>query len=294
MAATSQRAPDAQRGGVQVIARAATILRLLGDEGEGLSLTQLSAGAGLPRTTVHRICRALEQEGFVTTDAASGRLQLGPGPLQACQPQPARPADGHRPVPRAAVARAQRDGRPGRARRTRRCSSSPSIRRRTAASWPCPRSGARFPSHCTANGKALLAQLPEEEVARRLPKRLELPARGTSVSRDELLAELAEVRHSGLGFDREDHRAGICAVGVAITALDGSICSISVPMPAARFHEDEEKVVAALLRIARRDPGEAQRRRRLSPGYGRVRHPGAVRAQNERRAPHRAGGAPFW
>jgi len=247
MAATSQSASDAQRGGVQVIARAAAILRLLGDEGDGLSLTQLSAGAGLPRTTVHRICRALEQEGFVTADAASGRLQLGPGLLRLA-------TRSRRDLPTIIGPYLERLSRE--VNETVDLAVLDGSKVLFIAQHPAPhrglmavsRVGTRFPSHCTANGKALLAQLPEEEIVRRLPKRLELPARGTTVSRDELLAELTEVRHSGLGFDREDHRSGICAVGVAITALDGSICSISVPMPAARFHDDEEKVVAALLR----------------------------------------------
>ena len=52
-----------------------------------------------------------------------------------------------------------------------------------------------------------------------------------------------------MGYDREEHRQGICGVGVAVTDVDGSVAAISVPMPAARFDEDEDAVVAALLRI---------------------------------------------
>ena len=38
-------------------------------------------------------------------------------------------------------------------------------------------------------------------------------------------------------------------MGVVITDIDGSSASISVPMPAARFHEDPDTVTAALLRV---------------------------------------------
>jgi len=109
--------------------------------------------------------------------------------------------------------------------------------------------GARFPAYATANGKALLAQLPPEEIKYRLPKRLESPAGHTPVNRKDLFAELETIRATGLAFDREEHHAGICGVGVVITDIDGSAASISVPMPAARFHEDPETVTAALLRV---------------------------------------------
>ena len=69
-----------QRNGVQVLARAATILRLLAaDSSGGLTFSELVARSGLPRTTVHRIRGALEHEDFIYTDAATGRLHLGPG-----------------------------------------------------------------------------------------------------------------------------------------------------------------------------------------------------------------------
>jgi DNA-binding IclR family transcriptional regulator len=50
-----------QRNGVQVLARAATILRLLAaDSSGGLTFSELVARSGLPRTTVHLILGALE------------------------------------------------------------------------------------------------------------------------------------------------------------------------------------------------------------------------------------------
>ena len=42
------------RQGIQVIARAADILRTLENEGDGLSLTQISKRVELPRSTVQR------------------------------------------------------------------------------------------------------------------------------------------------------------------------------------------------------------------------------------------------
>src|SRR5215469_13153204 len=72
-------------GGVQVIARAAEILRSLKGHPEGLSLSQISKEVGLARSTVHRIVNALATEDFVTAASPNGRIRLGIGlaPLAA-------------------------------------------------------------------------------------------------------------------------------------------------------------------------------------------------------------------
>lgn len=237
-----------QRNGVQVLARAATILRLLAaDSSGGLTFSELVTRSGLPRTTVHRIRGALEHEDFVYTDSATGRLHLGPGIMALAMAKRDLPT-----VVRPYLERLSRE-----LNETVDLSVLDGMHVLFVAQHPAPQRslmvvshvGARFPAHCTANGKALLAQLPLEEVKQRLPKRLETPARHMPISRKELLAELEQVRATGLAYDREEHRPGICAVGVAITDVDGSTASISVPMPAARFHEDPDIVAAALVRV---------------------------------------------
>ena len=76
---SDEEGPD---GGMQVITRAAAILGALAEPDGGRSLAQLAAQTGLPKTTVHRICTALEQVGYVRTDAGSGRRELGPSLLR--------------------------------------------------------------------------------------------------------------------------------------------------------------------------------------------------------------------
>src|SRR5260370_28987848 len=65
-------------GGIQVIARAATILRALENSPGGLGLGAISRLVGLPRSTVQRIVAALEAEGFVESGGPDG-VRLGPG-----------------------------------------------------------------------------------------------------------------------------------------------------------------------------------------------------------------------
>ena len=76
-AAIEKTGSSTRREGVQVIARAAEILRRLAAEPDGMTLIELATRVGLPRSTAHRIVRALSQEGFVRT-APSGRLRIGP------------------------------------------------------------------------------------------------------------------------------------------------------------------------------------------------------------------------
>lgn len=64
--------------GIQVIARAAAVLRALGDHPGGLSLAEIAGQVGLPRSTVQRIVQALEDEGLVEARGPQGGFQLGP------------------------------------------------------------------------------------------------------------------------------------------------------------------------------------------------------------------------
>ena len=63
---------------VQVIARAAAILRALEDEAAGLSLGQIAQRVNLARSTVQRIVAALETEKFLIAASPNGRVRLGP------------------------------------------------------------------------------------------------------------------------------------------------------------------------------------------------------------------------
>ena len=71
-------AKSASNQGVQVIARAAEILRVLKQDNRGLSLGQISDRVGLPRSTVQRIVNALLAEKLIMNTAAEGGLRLGP------------------------------------------------------------------------------------------------------------------------------------------------------------------------------------------------------------------------
>jgi DNA-binding IclR family transcriptional regulator len=112
--------------------------------------------------------------------------------------------------------------------------------------------GLSFPLHCTAPGKAVLAAIGEESARLILPERFERFTPATLIDRGALQTELEEVRRTGVAYDREEHALGICAVGTAIQAPDGSWHAISVPLPSQRFYGQETRLVSALLDTASR------------------------------------------
>ena len=69
---------DASKNGIQVIARAARILRVLRDAQGGMSLGQIADAVELPRSTVQRIVGALQEERLVIASLQGGGLRIGP------------------------------------------------------------------------------------------------------------------------------------------------------------------------------------------------------------------------
>src|SRR5712664_2194545 len=63
---------------VQVIARAAAILRALEEQPAGLSLGQIAQRVELARSTVQRIVAALAAEKLLIAASPTGRVRLGP------------------------------------------------------------------------------------------------------------------------------------------------------------------------------------------------------------------------
>ena len=123
--------------------------------------------------------------------------------------------------------------------------------------------GDRFPLHCSACGKALLAALPQAEAERLVPHKLEALTRFTNINRASLLHELEEVRRTGVAYDHQEHTLGVSAVGAAVHDPGGSMAAITVAMPAARLEGNEQRIADKLAAPATRSrrpstPGEAR------------------------------------
>lgn len=234
---------------VQVIARAATILRALEDENGGLSLGQIAQRVNLARSTVQRIVAALECEKLVIAATPNGRVRLGPAILRLAASvrsdfiAMARPfleklsVELHETVDLSVVKKDHLvfiDQVIG------------SQRLRTVSAV-----GETFPLYCTANGKAYLAQLSDQAIEKLIGRSYEQRTPNTRTTIDALLADLAAVRRTGVAYDREEHTLGISAAGVALRDPLGNSVAISVPVPAQRF-ADQEAVIADRLLATKR------------------------------------------
>jgi DNA-binding IclR family transcriptional regulator len=241
-------APAERRRGVQAIARAGSVLRALERSPEGLALGEIAAATELPKSTAHRIVGALVDEGLLA-QSGDGRISLGGGVARLAAAR--REAFGAHLHPLLLNLRTQLDETVDLAvldgASARFVDQAPAPRRLRAASSI----GEAFPLHCTANGKALLAAMPDSRAIALLPERLPELTPRTISSRAKLLAELARVREDGVAFDREEHTIGICAVGAAITdGTDPAAAAISVPVPIQRFTGNEQSLAAAIQAAA--------------------------------------------
>lgn len=244
---TDRAAASPDRGGIQVISRAAAILRALELHPDGLSLGELAQAVSLPRSTVQRIVDALDTEGLVLAASASNGVRLGPALLSLAA------------ATRFRIAEAARETLVALAKE---CGETVDLsvidqdkvvfvdqvagkHRLTAISGL----GVAFPLHSSANGKAVLAAMNQEMLERLRPKiRLDALTPNTLTSWERLEREIASIRKTGLAYDREENSLGISAVAIAIRSPSGELAAISIPAPTQRFKDNEKVLVRSLLK----------------------------------------------
>jgi DNA-binding IclR family transcriptional regulator len=238
-----------EKNQVQVIARAAAILRALEGENAGLSLAQIAQRVNLARSTVQRIVASLAAEKILIAASPNGGVRLGPTIHRLAAS-----------VRNDIVAMA----RPFITRlSTELCETVDlslvrndhlvfidqvigSQRLRTVSAV-----GETFPLYCTANGKAYLSRLDVLAIEQLIGRAYEARTPKTLTTLDALMADIGIVRNTGVAYDREEHTLGICAVGVALDDPFGSALAISVPVPSQRFNQQHALIAERLLATKR-------------------------------------------
>ena len=242
--------------GIRVIARAADILKTLGQHPEGLTLREIANRVNLPRSTVQRIVKALDDANFVIAASPTSGVRLGPALtslasfakeidiLQICRPLLVKlNKDCGETVDFAVFGNDKAvvvDQIPG----------VHSLVAVTAI-------GSSLPLHASATGKALLAELAPHDFAS-LRKRYRLVQFTKNTIKDwaELEAELTQIRRDGIAYDMEECFVGIRCAAKTVHGPDGEIGAVSIPVPKERFESTKD----SLVQILQRRCGTLQRR----------------------------------
>lgn len=203
--------------GVSSVVRALGILQAFAQAEGALSLGELSARVGMPKSSVHRLVSTLEREGFLSRHAETGRYQLGLAVLKLAGPalasidlrQVARPAlEGLARELQDTVHLAVLDR--GEVIYIDKIESPSRVQMVSHI-------GGRCPAHCTGLGKAMLAYLSEDEVGRIVEERgLSALTPATITSTDSLRVELQAIRARGYAVDEGEHEAMVRCVAAPI------------------------------------------------------------------------------
>lgn len=233
------------RHGIQVIARAAAVLRALENEEAGLSLGQIAKRVDLPRSTVQRIVTALADEQLLIAATPNARVMLGPAIIRMAANTHFNFAMFVRPH---LESLSQETGETVDLSMQRgdtmvfvdQIASSHRLNAVSAV-------GETFPVFSSANGKAALSLQSDAKIASLLADGLFKETPNTITSIKTLIAEIEAVREQKYAVDNEEHTEGICAIGTAFHDPVGRIFAVSVPVPTVRFNRSRDSITRALL-----------------------------------------------
>jgi len=235
--------------GIQVIARAAAILREVGAQPGGLSLGKLAQATGLARSTVQRIVDALELEHLV--QAGAGGVRPGWGLRRLGE------------LPGAGIAQELRGALYALFEATHETIDLSTLvdgevlfMDRFISDLPeraVPAIGAVYPAYTMASGKALLAGLDDAAiVAQYGAAPLQRLTPNTVATMADLLREIRAIRAGAFAWDREEHALGKSAIGLPVGEYQGVTLAISAVLPTHRFEGKRARLEDALLSCAER------------------------------------------
>ena len=241
------------RGSIQSVDRALSLLEALAEAGGEASLTDLSRRTSLNVSTCHHLLSTLVNWGYVAKVPGRRSYALGARVLylgHACLRQVDLPRRAQPHIDRinhvtgetVHLAVLQSDNIVTLLKREAR----------HAVRVDTGMVGRSDAPHATATGKAMIAWLPEDQIRRMVPPEdLKRFTDNTIVDFDTLIEELRHVRRNGVAIDREEFQPGVICVGAAIRDHAGAVVgAISASAPSMRATDDHfalmrQEVIAA-------------------------------------------------
>lgn len=263
----ARKSGDDGGGSIQSVERAFEVLEILASKGVPLTISEIAAVTDRPPPSVHRLVRTLLLLGYVRQDP-SRRYALAPGLIRLGDGAARQYGTWANPILADLVEligesanMAILDG--AHALYVAQVSGRHSMRMFTEV-------GRRVPLHSTGVGKALLSQLPEDEVARIL-KLAGMPTitERTITDPDVLMQELAAGRVLGYMTDEGEQEVGVFCVAVPVPGAP-ALTAISFSAPSPRLTPDVVRRAAAALRSAAPTLADRSARQHTAAGTASV------------------------
>ena len=216
-----------------------------------LSGSEIARMTGMHKTTAHRILWTLLSEGFVSRDARTDRYSIGPaiyymGNLYSDNTDITKAAQ--------PVVKALNDitGETVAVSILEEANVILILKEDSRYELRLQRHiGSSIPAHSTSTGKALLSELDEEELDRRIPQEeLKTLTKRTIKTKTELKAELGKISKSGVSFGKEESTEG--AEGTASIIRDSSgaaVAAMTISIPVVRLNDVIRDRVATLIKL---------------------------------------------
>ena len=231
-----------------ILDSAAQVLRCYGADCTELTVTDLVARVGLPKSNASRLLRAMRDAGLLETVGPSKRYR--PGLLLV---------DVARAYRRSSTLIDRADAVVGRIAAATGHTGYVTLRAGlevtavtdhpgTNALRVASTIGRRLPAFASATGRSLLARLPDAEVRRLHEAGIAAPSPHAPQDIEELLARLAEVRRRGYATSHDEANRGVGAIAVAIADPETQeTVSLCISFPAATTGAAERRAIARAL-----------------------------------------------
>lgn len=229
---------------LRAIHRACAVLELLSDAGQALSAAEIAARGGLAPATTHRLLRTLTARGYLHQDS-SRRFELGPVVLRLGTVASRGVAGWASPI---LTMVAEESGESAYLACLQGDLVSHLAAARSAQSMrSCTEVGTQLLPHCTAAGKALLAQLPRQDCVATLT-RTGFPSytSNTVSDLDTMLAQLDTAREDGYAVDDEEHERSESSVAVPVPGMP-FVSALSISGPSTRLPLAARRTIVEVL-----------------------------------------------
>ncbi len=249
---------------ITAVGKAFSMLEFLVETQRSATLSEATQVTRLPKSTVHRLLRALQKLGYASRPPGTRSYSMGPrvARLQGWDSN----------------AHVKALARPAMARLHQRFNETVNLgilsggevlyldnQATSHALRIVLRPGEKYPYYCTALGRAMVSALPDEEMEKIIQatptKRHTAP---TLTSKSDIRTLLRKVRQNGFAEEHGESVDGISCLAVHLGALGYPQCAISLAVPTQRLKGKVRAEMVQALRILARCDTPHSTPRRLS------------------------------